>query len=164
MEHEITTQTVVINILVQLLNLILFFWLFKHFFGKKIVAGLEERKLLIDKLQNADEEYANMVIKANNAASEIIADANIRKKAMLEETVVIANQKADEIIWQASNKAEGIVSTAQVQAKALEVDLKNNYESMVKTTAGSYLKKIFDKEPDLQSAYMDKVIKGVAWN
>jgi F0F1-type ATP synthase membrane subunit b/b' len=98
MEHEITTQTVIINVLVQAANLLLFFWLFNHFFAKKIVSGLEERKQLIDKLQNADQEYETIVAQANDAAKEIVADANIRKKAMLEETVALAKQKADEII------------------------------------------------------------------
>lgn len=164
MDHEISTTTTLINVAVQAINLILFFLLFKYMFWGKIINWLQERKELIGKLQNADEEYKNIVDQAELAAKEIIIGAQETKKTMLEEATGLAKKKADEILDQANNKAEDLVSTAKVQAKTLESDLKNNYEYMVKTTAGSYLKKIFDTEPELQNAYMDKVMKGFLEN
>lgn len=160
MEHEISTTTTLINVGIQLLNLILFFWLFKYLFGWKIIWELQERKKLISKLQNAEQEYGAIVKNAQDTAAALLVEANDRKKAIIDDATAIAKQKTEELIAQATNKADSIAQQAIIQANALEYDLKENYEVMVKTTAGSYLKKIFDKEPELQSAYVDKITKG----
>lgn len=88
-------------------------------------------------------------------------DANTSKKSIIDEATIIAKNKADELIDQAKNKADSILSTAQVQAVSLKSELEDQYEHMVKFTAGSYLKKIFDDDPELQSVYLNKVTKGV---
>lgn len=160
MEHAVSNQTILYNVLTQAVNLIIFFLIFKYFFAKKIVDGLSERKDLIAKLQNADEEYKTIVTSAESAAKEIIWEANTMKKEIIDEANMLAKQKAEALIWEAELKAWNMLKTTEVQIKGLEQDLKDNYEIMVKTTAGSYLKKIFDKEPDMQSAYLEKVING----
>lgn len=160
MEHSPSWSTILMNIGVQALNLLIFFSIFYFGFAKKIVDGLSERKSLIAKLQNADNEYKTIVANAESSAKEIIWEANTMKKAIIEEANMLAKQKSDVTLEEAEQRAWSILQTAQVQAKTLEQDLKNNYEIMVKTTAGSYLKKIFDNEPDMQSAYLEKVIKG----
>lgn len=161
MEHAVSNQTIIYNVLTQAANLIIFFLVFKYFFAKKIVDGLMGRKDLIAKLQHAEDEYRTIVNNAESAAKEIIWDAQQSKRSIIDEAAVLAKQKADEILAEAGNKADSIVETATVWVKSIENDLKNNYETMVKTTAGSYLKKIFDAEPDMQNAYMEKVVKGV---
>lgn len=161
MEHTVSNQTIIYNVLTQAVNLIIFFLVFKYFFAKKIVDGLSERKSLIAKLQHADDEYKTIVSNAESAAKEIIWEANTMKKAIIDEASALAKQKADVVLEEAEQKAWNILQTAQVQVKTLEQDLKDNYETMVKTTAGSYLKKIFDKETEMQTAYLEKVIKGI---
>ncbi len=161
MEHSTSASTVYFNIGVQALNLLIFFAIFYFGFAKSIVNSLQSRKDLIKKLQFADQEYETIIENATQASKEIIEEANMSKKAMIEEAQMLAKQKADEILASASNKAESLVSDAKVQANLLESEIKSNYESLVKTTAGSYLKKIFDKEPDLQSAYIKKISDGI---
>lgn len=160
MEHSPSWSTILMNIGVQALNLLIFFSIFYFGFAKKIVDSLSERKSLIAKLQNADNEYKTIVSNAESAAKEIIWEANTMKKGILDEANMLAKQKSDVTLEEAEQRAWSILQTAQVQAKTLEQDLKNNYETMVKTTAGSYLKKIFDNEPDMQTSYLEKVIKG----
>lgn len=149
------------NVAVQAINLIIFFCIFYFWFAKKISDWLSDRKELIKKLQTADEEYQSIVKNAERAAKEIILDANTSKKSIIDEATIIAKNKADELIDQAKNKADSILSTAQVQAVSLKSELEDQYEHMVKFTAGSYLKKIFDDDPELQSVYLNKVTKGV---
>lgn len=161
MEHSPSWSTILMNIGVQALNLLIFFSIFYFGFAKKIVDSLSERKSLIAKLQNADNEYKTIVNNAESAAKEIIWDAQQSKRSIIDEATILAKQKADEILAEAGNKANSIVESATVWVKSMENDLKNNYETMVKTTAGSYLKKIFDSEPDMQNAYMEKVVKWV---
>lgn len=160
MEHSPSWSTILMNIGVQALNLLIFFSIFYFGFAKKIVDSLSERKSLIAKLQHADEEYKTIVSSAESAAKEIIWEANTMKKAIVEEANMLAKQKADALMQEAELKAWNMLKTTEIQIKGLEQDLKDNYETMVKTTAGSYLKKIFDKEPDMQTAYLEKVIKG----
>lgn len=161
MEHAVSNQTILYNVLTQAANLIIFFLIFKYFFAKKIVDGLTERKDLIAKLQHAEDEYKTIVNNAESAAKEIIWEAQQSKRSIMDEATVLAKQKADEILKEAGHKADAIVETATIWAKNLESELKGNYEVMVKTTAGSYLKKIFDTEPDMQNAYVEKVMKWV---
>lgn len=158
MEHGPTWSTVLMNIGVQALNLLIFFCIFYFGFAKKISDGLQERKDLMAKLQYADDEYKTIVWNAEKAAKEIIWEANLNKRSLLDDAALLAKQKSDSILAEANNKAESVVQTAEVQAKMLESDLRSNYETMIKTTAWSYLKKIFDKEPAMQEAYMEKVV------
>lgn len=161
MEHTPTSSTVVFNIGVQALNLLIFFLIFYFGFSKKISDSLQQRKELIAKLQFADDEYKSIIADAEKAAKEILSSANASKKNILEDATFLAKQKADLLMEEAENKAESLLENAQVKSNSLISELRDNYEHMVKTTAGSFLKKIFDKEPEMQTAYMEKVSKEI---
>jgi F0F1-type ATP synthase membrane subunit b/b' len=66
-ETAVSTSTVVINVLVQILNLAIFFFVFKYFLGDTVTSALEEREHLMKKLKNAEGEY-----------NKIIEDAKIK--------------------------------------------------------------------------------------
>ncbi|HMY80441.1 MAG TPA: ATP synthase F0 subunit B [Candidatus Absconditabacterales bacterium] len=161
MEHGPSTSSILINVGVQALNLVVFFWIFKRFFAGKIIAGLQSRKELMAKLENADKEYGVIVSNAKQAAQEIIKSAQDQKSTIIGEAQQLATKYSQELLDQATNKAQSIIDHATIQATSLESQLKSNYETMVKTTAGSYIQKIFDKDPELQKIYIDKVtLKG----
>ena len=157
MEHEVTTNTILRNVVVQAINLIIFFLLFKYLLGWKIVSALQQRAALVKKLQHADQEYQTIVANAQASAHEIIQEAQITKKTMIDEASQLAQKKSEELLEEANNKAKSIRSAAQIQTENLESDLKNNFESMVKTTAWQFVHKIFDHDPELQKAYIHKV-------
>lgn len=161
MEHSPSWSTILLNIAVQAINLLVFFLIFYFAFAKQIVDSLSERKILIARLQNADDEYKNIVANAESAAKKIIWEANTLKKLIIDEANILAKQKAEILIQEAESRAWSIIQGWEIHIHALEDDLKAHYEAMVKTTAASYLKKIFDQEEDIQTAYLEKVMKGI---
>jgi len=60
-ETAVSTTTVVINVLVQLVNLAIFFFAFKYFLGDKVTSALKEREHLMKKLKNAEQEYNKII-------------------------------------------------------------------------------------------------------
>lgn len=112
---------------------------------------------MVKKLQHADQEYQTIVSNAHASAHEILQEAQSHKKTIVDEATQIAQKKAEELLEEANNKATSILSAAQVQTFHLESDLKNHFESMVKNTAWQFVQKIFDHDPDLQKAYIQKV-------
>ena len=61
MEGQTSTTTVVINVLMQIVNLFIFFFAFKYFLGDKVTKSLEEREHLMKKLKNAEHEYNKII-------------------------------------------------------------------------------------------------------
>jgi F0F1-type ATP synthase membrane subunit b/b' len=85
MEEQISTTTVIINILIQVANLVIFFLIFKYFLGNKIAQTLEERECLIKKLKNAEFEYNAILEQAEAKKNSIFADALQKQKSIIQE-------------------------------------------------------------------------------
>lgn len=51
MEAPLSPTNVIFNVLVQVINLVIFFLLFKYFLGDKVSKWLKDRKILIEKLK-----------------------------------------------------------------------------------------------------------------
>ena len=64
MEGQTSTATILLNVGIQILNLTIFFLLFKFLLGDKITKELEERELLLKKIKNAESEYHDIIQKA----------------------------------------------------------------------------------------------------
>ena len=60
-ETAVSTSTIIINVLIQIVNLVVFFLVFKYFLGDKITKSLKEREHLINKLKNAEHEYNKII-------------------------------------------------------------------------------------------------------
>ena len=64
MEEQVTTGGIILNVVIQIANLAVFFFAFKYFLGDKITKALSEREQLIKKLKHADHEYQEILDKA----------------------------------------------------------------------------------------------------
>lgn len=69
MEHEaiVSTTDVILNIAGQVVNLIIFFVVFKYVLGDKLSKLLDARTAFIKKVENADKEYKEII---DNAQKE----------------------------------------------------------------------------------------------
>lgn len=87
MEHAAgpSTGQILLNIGVQVLNLVLFFWLFVHFVGKKVVQAYEERKALLHKLANADDMYQEKLAEAQKEVDSLLVEATKQKQQIIAE-------------------------------------------------------------------------------
>jgi F0F1-type ATP synthase membrane subunit b/b' len=161
MEEHVSTSTVVINILIQIGNLVIFFLIFKYFLGDKITETLEERERLIKKLKDAEFEY-NAILKQADAKKELIlADALQKQKTILLEGELLNKKLTQEIVEDAERKADNIIQNASTETKRIQEELTKNREDAVKTTTKSVVKKLLHEQKDLQDAYLKTLIDDV---
>lgn len=158
MEESISSGTVLINVLIQIANLAVFFLLFKFLLGDKISKGLEEREKLIRKLKSADIEYQKILSKAKDEAEDIIAHAKKHSEAILYEWEALAKEHSKAILEEGEHKAKAVLLQAQKEAKKLEENLANNWTDSLKSTSKLLVKKILWGDEKLQEKYLDNLI------
>jgi F0F1-type ATP synthase membrane subunit b/b' len=159
MEAEISTTTQVINVWVQFLNLVIFYFIFKKLFGDQIIQWVEDRKIMINKIKNAEEQYRNMINTAKWEADSILQEALRHKQTIMDDAHILAKNQSDDFIKTTNRKADDIINTAQKTAEKLHTELKANFESGVKATAEIVVSKLIQNNPQLEQAYMEELIK-----
>ena len=158
MEESISSGTILLNIGIQIINIVIFFLLFKFLLWDKISKWLEERERLIKKLKNADHEYQKILDKAKEESTEIIAHAKKHSEAILYEGESLAKERSKAILEEGEHKAKAVILQAQKEAKKLEENLTNNWSSSLKSTSKLLVKKILWSDEKLQEKYLDSLI------
>ncbi|MEI6773572.1 MAG: hypothetical protein WCL18_01805 [bacterium] len=161
MEEQLSTTTVVLNIGIQILNLVIFFLLFKFLLGDKLAKELEEREYLLKKIKNAETEYNDIIQKADTQKDNIIADAIQKQKKIIQEGELLNKKFNQEILEDAKKKANDIVNNASNETKRIQDELVKNREMAVKTTSKSVVKKILQDKPELQDTYLKTLIEDI---
>lgn len=144
-------------LLAQLINFWILFFITKKFFGDKILNIVEERRVLIRKLKNADEEYERMIEVAKKESATIITNANKKKEDIIQEGIVIANQEKQSIIDLAIGKREVMLSEAKQRGEILLEDLEDQRTETVTTTTQEVVNKLFDRHVELKEAYLQTI-------
>ena len=150
---------ILINVAIQLVVIYLFFVIFRKAFGDDILAALKSRKWLIDKLKNGEQEYKNLLDKANEEWSKIIKSANVEKDKIVSSAVDIATKKHSEIIETANKQSENIITQAKVQSEWIHEELVKDWSNQVKTTAANIVKKIFGSDKEFSDKYLEIIKK-----
>lgn len=158
MEAPLSPTNVIFNVLVQVINLVIFFLLFKYFLGDKVSKWLKDRKILIEKLKNADQEYKNIIESAETKSKEILLDAKKHSEAILEEWELLSKERSKTILEEWEQKAKNILAEAHKEAKKIEEQLTNSRSTSLKSTSKLLVKKILQSDADLQDKYLDALI------
>jgi len=158
MEEHISSSTIIINILIQVANITIFFFLFKYLLWDKISKGLEEREKLIKKLRNADHEYQKILDKAKDESEEIILHAKKHSETILHEWESTAKKRSKAILDEWDNKVKHLLAQAQKDIKKLEESLVKNRTDSLKSTSKLLVKKILGNDKKLQDKYLDTLI------
>lgn len=85
METDLTTMDIVINVVVQLINIAIFFFVFIKLAGKPLAAMIEKRAKQQKKLENADAEYEKLIANAKKRKDSLMAEAKAHKSQLVEE-------------------------------------------------------------------------------
>ena len=161
MEEQLSTSTVLLNVGIQILNLVIFFLLFKFLLGDKVAKELEEREMTIKKLKNAESEYNAIIQQAEKKKDLMLTDALQKQKTILQEGEILNKRRNQEIIEEANRKAEEIMVQASAESKRMQEELAQNREVAVKKTTKSVVKKLLNTEKDLQDAYLKTLIDDI---
>lgn len=145
----------------MLINFAILYRVLNKYASKPILNALEKRKTLMDKLENADQEYADMIAKAKEESQNIIADGMKHKNDIINEAKTLAEKTRDGIIENGHKEADKITKNAEHKAKLLEEDLTNKFADGVKSTTEVVVKKLIQKDTAIQSDYLDTLIKEV---
>jgi len=148
-------------LLIQIVNVLILFWIFKKFIGDTLTREITERQSLIKKLEAADEEYEKRIAEAEKKAAAIFAHAKEEKKNLIQEGKELWEKRQQEAIEAATLEANKIRKDAEEKASKTEADLEKNFESSVKQTAFMVIKKLFNEKKDLQEEYVTKLIQEV---
>lgn len=158
MEESISSGTIITNIIIQVVNLVIFFLLFKFLLWDKISKWLEEREKLIKKLKGADHEYQKILDNAKVETEEIIFHAKKHSEAIIYEWETLARDRSKAILEEWEQKAKALILQAQKEAKKLEESLISNWTDSLKKTSKLLVKKILWSDEKLQDKYLDTLI------
>ena len=145
-------------VVAQIINFGIMFWLFSKFAAKPLSNAIENRKLLLKKLENADQAYQEKIDNAQSESKKIVQDWIDSKNKLIAEAGILAGQKRDEIILDAKVQANKILETAEEKSKILEEDLKKNFVDWIKRTSLLVVKKLINKDKEIKDLYLDEAI------
>lgn len=146
-------------VVAQTINFLILWWLFYKFLGKHLTKVIAERREMLHKADNAEQAYEAKIAEAEEEKRVILDKAVQHKQALAQEATLNAQQKADAILAQAEKQAENITQKAEKQAAQLESELQENFSDWVKKTAHVVLKKLFEKDVQLEEKYLDGLVK-----
>lgn len=149
-----STSTVILNVVIQIVNIVVFFFLFIKLVGKSITNALVIRIEKEKKLAHAEEAYNTRIDEAKKISDIIIQEAHSHKVTIERESEIIAKQKRDEILQEAARKADVIIDNANKQAKLLHAQMENKFVDAVKSSVHLVVDKLFENK-DVHSTYVD---------
>lgn len=143
----------------QLINFWILFWLYKKFLAKPMIEAIEEKRSLTKKLENADQEYHNMLEKAEKESQKIIQEAVNKKNSIIADAGAVAENQQKEILEKAHKKAEDMIIKAKQDAQKIEWELNASFEQWVKKTTELVVKKLLNSDKSLQQEYVNNLIQ-----
>jgi len=145
-------------LIIQIINIFLLLWIIRKAFGDTIVEQIAHFRETRLQLSNADKMLKENIEKAQLIKEEIVNEGLSQKKEIIQSAQVLASLKEKEIIEQAENTAKSIITQAEAKTRQMEIELKDSYLHMVKSSAWTMVKKIFENDPIAQDTYIKKVI------
>ncbi|USN58160.1 MAG: hypothetical protein H6767_07690 [Candidatus Peribacteria bacterium] len=97
-------------IIAQIINFLILFFIFKKLIGNRLNRLIEQKKMTLEKLANAEREYQIMIEKTYGEKDEILNSARNDANKLLLDMEDIAYNKRQEMLDRAEKKAELIVA------------------------------------------------------
>ncbi len=161
MEHHVSTSHIILNVIVQIFNIALFFFLFIKFVGKPITKALVDRVEQEKKLAAAEDAYNARIDEAHKLSVSIVAEATSHKDLLVRQSEITAKQKAQDIIEEAKRKADVIQDNADKQAKLLRAQMQQKFTHAVSSSVHIIVDKLFEQK-DAHASYVDKLVEEFA--
>ncbi len=154
-----STQTILLNVGAQLINIAIFLFIFVKFFGGKIKQQLLQRQADIQHIAQAKQEYSDIIAKAQSEVDTMILEGKQHREKLIQEAQLLGKKKEADIIADAQNKANVLVDQAQTSMKVLQDELEQNFVSSVKRIAKVVVQKVAWEHTTVQDAYLEQVAK-----
>jgi F0F1-type ATP synthase membrane subunit b/b' len=145
-------------LLVQIIHIVLLFWIFRKLIGNSLAHALLERKNKVERLEHADAEYERILVEAQEAADAAIKAGVQRKEEIIAEAINIAKKREDEILLLAEKQAKAIQDAAVQKTLDIEKELKEGFIDGVKRTTKLVVNKLIKDDVALQNSYIDGLV------
>lgn len=160
MDHTPSLTAMLVNLLIQIIQIWVFFGVFVYVFGNKISTAVYARKSKEQKLAHAEIEYARMIDEAQQKSDAILKEALQHKNHIIDEAEEMGQNKIHDMIAWAQTEIEILRQEAIASHAHMESELQSWFETMVKHTAQLSLKKLItNKETSAYNDYLDTIIK-----
>ena len=149
------------GVVAQIINFWILYFLYNKFFAKNIIKVIEDKKVLFQKLENAEQRYNQKIQEAKTQADKIKQEALDQKNSIINEAWVIAHKKKDEILANTYNEAENILDDANKKANKIKKELEKDYLSNISHMTKLVVKKLIGKEQNIKDAYLTNLLEEV---
>ncbi len=157
MEH-LTTPDILINVWVQLVNLVIFFLIFKIFLAWPIVEAVEKRKQMLEQFKNADEILQKKLEEAENEKKKLIEEWKEHKNKLLMEAKQEAENTKQAILEQAEREKQAMIEKAEQKIASEREELEKSWaDSVKKWIYAVYEKLVQDKNPEFMDKYIENI-------
>ncbi|PZM86821.1 MAG: hypothetical protein DLD55_04585 [candidate division SR1 bacterium] len=146
-------------VLAGVINFLVLVFLFRKLLGDKIVQEVEKRKEMLEKLKKADDEYKKMIEFAHKESGLILEKAEKKKKDLIHEAHLIAEEEKSKIIKEAQHKAELMLTDAKQDTEKLEKELKANWVASVKEISKKVVKRLLKHDKVLEDEYFGVLVE-----
>lgn len=147
------------SLIAQVINFGIMFFIFSKFAARPLSSQIEERRKLIEKIKKADELYKQKIDEAEQTAQDMILQSMKQKEKIIIEWESIALKQQVEIVQEANYKAEKILLAAKNTVKTMENELEKNFIESVKNTSKSVVKKLLQRDIELQNQYLEEIVQ-----
>jgi len=146
-------------LIAQAINFLIILWLFKWLIGDKVSTAIAHRREELKKAEGAAQVYEETMAKAEAEKKAMIDEAVSHKNSVIAQAEQAATLKADKIIADAGSRADNIEKEAHEKASHIQKELEDGFVDGVKQTAHSVVKKLFNKDMNLQEEYLTELAK-----
>ena len=146
-------------VIAGIVNFLVLVFLFRKLLGDKIVQEVEKRRTMLEKLKKADDEYKKMIEFARKESDLILEKAEKKKKDLIHEAHLIAEEEKSKIIKEAQHKAELMLTDAKQDTDKLERELKENWVTSVKETSKKVVKRLLKHDKVLEDEYFGVLVE-----
>ena len=140
---------IIINVAVQLVNLVIFFLIFKHFLAWPIIEAVEKRKEMLDQFKNADEILQKKLQEAEEEKKKLIEEGKEHKNKLLIEAKQEAENNRKSVLEKAEREKQAILEKAEQKIASEKEELEKSWsDSVKKWVYAVYEKLVNDKNPE----------------
>lgn len=147
-------------VLAQIINFWILFFAFKHFLWQKIVNAIEERRKLIENLDNSEDLVKEKLETAESEAKAILDKARVDALDMQRKADDLIKKNTEIKLAEADKKAESIIETANRTIEKERGSMMEEIKDKILNLSLQINSKVFDKK-DANKDFITKEVNSI---
>lgn len=149
------------TLFIQLINFAILTFILSKFLFKPLAKIMEERKNIAIETEKNNIKATKILEKSNEKANKIIENGKKKAEMIMEETKKDSMEYVKAEKDKAKKEAMEIIKSAREKAMKLEEESSQNIEDKIRKASIETLKKITQKDVDIDKDIIDNVLKSI---